>query len=81
MSKIVEFMRHCLSYYMMPLSWGIYDIRVSNSSMCFFVNGSKYQGEVMIKECNKKIIVWLASYEAVFLDVAEALRWLDNKIE
>lgn len=81
MDMVMEFMRQCLSYYMLPLSWGICNIRVSNSSICFYVNGSRYQGEVMIKECNKKIIVWLATSETEFSDVAEALRWLDHKIE
>lgn len=81
MNIVMEFMRQCLSYYMLPLSWGICNIRVSNSSICFYVNGSKYQGEVMIKERDTKIMVWLATYEVEFSDAVEALRWLDYKIE
>lgn len=82
MNKVVMFMRLCLVDKIIPMSWGISNIDISQNSIRFDVWASKYQGMVMIIEAGSKIKVIMNNVsERCFSDVGELLIWLDKEIE
>lgn len=81
MSKIIDFMRLCLSNQEIPQSWGISDIQVLKDNISFNVNGSKYQGTIQISEKESMISVMKPNDTRSFLTAEELLVWLDEVIE
>lgn len=81
MKLIYGFMKECLFDPLLPLSWGIYDIVLSENYIFFKVNGLKYQGIIKLIEKNDILIVCLAKERKEFLNSKDALNWLDIQIE
>lgn len=74
-------MRLCLGNQEIPQSWGISDIKVSKDNLSFNVNGSRYQGNILITESESIISVVKSNEEMKFSTPAELLNWLDEEIE
>lgn len=83
MNKLIEFINICVSNPLVPLSWGIRSIMVGYESVSFFVNGSRYQGKVVIVIVSeiKSLKVFIGDREEYFTDPIDAFSWLDQHIE
>lgn len=81
MTLILQFMRICISKKEIPLSWGISNIIVTNTTISFNVFGSKKQTKITIEEIGNELIVKTDYIEMCFSNAIMALIWLDNEIE
>ena len=81
MSTLIDFMQTCVMHPIIPLSWGISEIRLYDKKLTFNVRGCKYQGPVWIEENNLRITIRLSFIHNTFQNSTEALDWLDSTIE
>lgn len=81
MCDIIDFMRICVSEPIIPISWGIHNIEIERCQIKFYVNGSRYQGAVFVKEEGFDLLIKLDNDRKKFNDVLQAIKWLDKRIE
>lgn len=81
MNKIIEFVKTCESNPLIPLSWGIRNISVGGERISFFVNGSRYQGKVVIENEMGCLKIVIGDSKKKFIYAIEAFSWLDQHIE
>lgn len=81
MNQLKEFINLCVSNSLLPLSWGIGCIVIGADDVSFTVNGSNYQGKVVIKNDIQCLKVIIEDVEEVFSEAVDAYAWLDQYIE
>lgn len=79
--QLKDFMKICISYNYVPLSWGINNIYIDDNTIKFNVVGCKLQTQVTIAERDNKLLIKLNNYEKNFTNGYDALQWLNNQID
>lgn len=81
MSKMIDFMKICLQNKEIPISWGISKIIISKNKLSFEVDGSKYQGKILIEEMEAIISVHMRDKTKIFDSSIDMFIWIDESIE